>query len=927
MGRALLPQHDTGERELPVQGPLWRAGGPAMLRVLILTLLWRGSLSLESSYSLKVPQSVSVQEGLCVLVPCTFTYPASFDTDNSWAQLFRNWYKDQVDVHWDLPVASSDPSRGVSQETQGRFQLTGDLTHGNCSLQISDAQRMDAGRYFLRVEKGNFKYSYRSNYHCTHPTLEILVPELTEEPEIQITPAWGPPGTLLAGEPVTVTCTAPGRCSGTPPRVTWMGPFSDTARNVSAPLANGTWTHSSALSFTPAPGDHGKELICNVTYSSAQGPSTRRTIRLHIGCLSQPDAPAMGRVLPPQHIAREWDLPAQGPPWRVGEPSPTAATLRVLILSLLWRGSLSQQPGFTLTVPQSVSVQEGLCVLVPCTFTYPASYDTYNPRTQLYRYWYKDSAVVGQNPPVASSDPSRWVSQETRDRFQLAENPAPGDCSLQISDARWTDAGRYFLRVEGRVSYNYHTSTDRTDLTLTISVTQLTEKPEIQISPTWGLPGTLLAGEPVTVTCTAPGRCSGPPPQVTITGPFRNTARDASAQLANGTWARSSELSFTPSLGDHGKKLICSVTYRQRWGPSTSRTIWLHVGYPVRTPEITISRANRSDPQLFQDPSTAVGNGSQLTAREGDSLRFLCSIASSPPATLVWVRGGQAIEGAGPMEGNQLRLELPNVKAEDRGLYGCLAQNKESTAQGTFQLLVEYSPRPGTRLNSSCQRQGPRISCSCSLRSHPPPRLQWQVDGKPVAGNGSWGALQVSSWSQGDEAVSTLSWTGSGDRGPQIFCLGFNPHGTYGALHFDFSPPRRGAEKPGKLLGVGVACGLGVAVGIFLLGLCVHKLRGRELSPPSSELREMANESQAEHTADKASLIYSNVPTIPMDHKTPAARQTKDVQDGAAAAQAPLGPGEPDEQYYASINFSKPQHKGGEPPEAPDTEYSEVQRK
>ncbi|XP_034612862.1 sialic acid-binding Ig-like lectin 11 [Trachemys scripta elegans] len=194
---------------------------------------------------------------------------------------------------------------------------------------------------------------------------------------------------------------------------------------------------------------------------------------------------------------------------------------------------------------------------------------------------------------------------------------------------------------------------------------------------------------------------------------------------------------------------------------------------------------------LFPDPSTAVGNGSQFTAREGDSLRFLCSITSSPPATLVWVRGGRAIEGAGPVWENQLRLELPNLTAEDRGLYGCWAQNKESSAQGTFQLLVEYSPRPGTGLNSSCQCQGPSVSCSCSLRSHPPPRLQWQVDGEPLAGNCSRGALQVSSWAQGDEAVSTLSWTGSGDGGPQIFCLGSNPHGTYAALHFDFSPWQR----------------------------------------------------------------------------------------------------------------------------------------
>ncbi|XP_032652588.1 myeloid cell surface antigen CD33-like [Chelonoidis abingdonii] len=252
--------------------------------------------------------------------------------------------------------------------------------------------------------------------------------------------------------------------------------------------------------------------------------------------------------------------------------------LRVLILTLLWRGSLSQLPGFTLTVPQSVSVQEGLCVLVPCTSAYPASYDTKNSWSRLYRYWYKDPANEDSDPPVASSDSNRGVSQETQGRFQLAKNPAHGDCSLQISDARRTDMGRYFLRVKkGNFKYSYHFNSDGTDAKLTISVPELTEEPEIQISPARELPGTLLAGEPVTLTCTAPGRCSGPPPQVTWTGPFSDTARDVSAQLANGTWAHSSALSFTPSPGDHGKELVCTVTYRPPWGPSTHRTVQLHV--------------------------------------------------------------------------------------------------------------------------------------------------------------------------------------------------------------------------------------------------------------------------------------------------------------------------------------------------------------
>ncbi|XP_065276014.1 myeloid cell surface antigen CD33-like [Emys orbicularis] len=157
--------------------------------------------------------------------------------------------------------------------------------------------------------------------------------------------------------------------------------------------------------------------------------------------------------------------------------------LRVLIFALLWRESLSQQPGFTLTVPPSVSVQEGLCVLVPCTFMYPASYDTKNSQSRLYRYWYKDQATGGSDLPMASSDPSRGVSQETQGRFRLAENPAHGDCSLQISDARRTDARRYFLRVEGYFSYNYRYSTDGTDLALTISVTRKSSHSHLSLAP------------------------------------------------------------------------------------------------------------------------------------------------------------------------------------------------------------------------------------------------------------------------------------------------------------------------------------------------------------------------------------------------------------------------------------------------------------
>uniref|UniRef100_A0A8C0FZR8 Ig-like domain-containing protein n=1 Tax=Chelonoidis abingdonii TaxID=106734 RepID=A0A8C0FZR8_CHEAB len=437
--------------------------------------------------------------------------------------------------------------------------------------------------------------------------------------------------------------------------------------------------------------------------------------------------------------------------------------LRVLILTLLWRGSLSQLPGFTLTVPQSVSVQEGLCVLIPCTFTYSASSNTYSSWPQLYRYWYKDQASVVWNPPVASSESSREVSQETRGRFQLAKNPAHGDCSLQISDARRTDAGKYFFRFKkGTLMYNYLSNSYGTDLT---------EEPEIQISPADGLPGTLLAGEPVTVTCTAPGRCSGPPPRVTWTGPFRNTAQDVSTQLANGSWAYSSALSFTPGPGDHGKELVCTISYRPPWGPSTRRTVQLH----VQTQALSLSTTGLS-----------------------------CDAGSRPEATLSWARMNRSLS---PGQEGTRRLELPNLRIGDAGEYRCWAKNSYGSASRALRVHVQSKALGGAVLQGSGQGFS---------------------EGRCAAGG----------------------WVG------------------------DLGQPMQSTQQGGCKSLPGVSALL-----------------------------------------------------LTQDHKTPAAHWTKGIQDGAAAAQAPLGPGKPDELHYASINFSKLQCKGVEPPEAPDKEYSEVRLK
>lgn len=107
------------------------------------------------NYELSVTGSVTVQEGLCIFVPCQVEYPASSSS------VFGYWFRDGANIYSDSPVATNDPHRPVQKEAQGRFYLTGDQDTNNCSLDIRDAQKSDTGMYFFRLGgSGPVKFSF-----------------------------------------------------------------------------------------------------------------------------------------------------------------------------------------------------------------------------------------------------------------------------------------------------------------------------------------------------------------------------------------------------------------------------------------------------------------------------------------------------------------------------------------------------------------------------------------------------------------------------------------------------------------------------------------------------------------------------------------------------------------------------------------------
>uniref|UniRef100_UPI004038E1F2 sialic acid-binding Ig-like lectin 8 n=1 Tax=Callospermophilus lateralis TaxID=76772 RepID=UPI004038E1F2 len=334
--------------------------------------------------------------------------------------------------------------------------------------------------------------------------------------------------------------------------------------------------------------------------------------------------------------------------------------LLLLLLPLLQGcGRVEGQGGYTLKVEKrKVTVQEGLCVHVPCQFSYPRS--SWTKRDPAHGYWFREGDEK-EDAPVATNNPDRKVREETQGRFHLLGDPRTNKCSLSIRDARKADTGSYYFRVErGDLRHNYIYDM------VSVHVTALTHTPDILI------PGTLESGRPSNLTCSVPWACEqGTPPTFSWEGP--------SVSSLGPNIIHSSVLTLTPRPQDHGTNLTCQVTLP---GAHVTRTKTVHLNISYSPQNLTVTVSPGAGPA-----STTLGNGSSLSVLEGQSLRLLCVVDSCPPARLSWSWGNLTLCSLQTMDPGVLELSAEHLRGG--GEFTCRAQNP----LGSQHISLSLSPQ------------------------------------------------------------------------------------------------------------------------------------------------------------------------------------------------------------------------------------------
>ncbi|XP_054855609.1 sialic acid-binding Ig-like lectin 14 [Eublepharis macularius] len=336
--------------------------------------------------------------------------------------------------------------------------------------------------------------------------------------------------------------------------------------------------------------------------------------------------------------------------------------LAVISTLLLWEGVQCHKDGYSLVVSSPVTVQRGLCVEIPCRFTYVAS-SRDDPNAKLYGYWYAENDRHGPRL-VATNNPERIyeIDPRVRRRFGMAKSTLnQGDCTFTITDAEASDKGLYHFRInKGHTAkYSYSAPEEK----VYVNVTE--RKPDITVF------GPLRAGQKESIFCKAQTCPFSEVPQITWTHVFKDSIVETSRTVNRDNVV--GRLDFIPTAADHQKNVTCKAIYGEGFNRKTAeRTITLNINYRPRTPRFS---GYLKHPNGFLKK---IINGSQIEAQPGDSLLLRCTADANPIGNVTWLRTPQMSTTQQPKLNQELKLS--GLKLQDEGGYKCQVKNQEGSS-------------------------------------------------------------------------------------------------------------------------------------------------------------------------------------------------------------------------------------------------------
>ncbi|XP_068097649.1 sialic acid-binding Ig-like lectin 16 isoform X2 [Hyperolius riggenbachi] len=415
------------------------------------------------------------------------------------------------------------------------------------------------------------------------------------------------------------------------------------------------------------------------------------------------------------------------------------------------RGHLN--PGYSITVIRHVTVQEHLCVTIPCTFIA----DGWNTFQNSRGYWKTNSGITAAA--------RNGYNRGTKPNFHVTGNPDNGDCTLTITDAKKEDSGTYFFLFEEPVPHSYN------QYSVSVEVTDLKE---LMIKQS----GELVAGHNVTLTCFPSGDCPGKFPAII----WRKSNLD-------GIWGSSSSMTFTPTPSDHQAIVTCEVTLPT--GRMSAQKM-LNVLHPPEIIEVNI----------YSSDGISIHTNGIVFIKEKESVTLNCSADGNPPASVTWTKGN----------GQWSAWAVYTVTPSTVDNYKCLARNKYGFIEKHIQVHLQGIPRkpeasivtPHGVLQEPLMVMKTGDSLTCSANSTLPVTVTWLIDDE-IQMNSSAGELLMNMTIGGN--YRCLAWNR----------LGIDIRSVVVSLSDSVTNAQKASGSSNRVIDILIGMVCGIAIVIFLI--------------------------------------------------------------------------------------------------------------